>query len=88
MLIYTLIFQVSFEPSLRDVTSVVAHTLRDIVDCFVSIPRLVEKFKVTSNSIQAFWMIVEEDDECKQLQDLIMQGTDNFVIICLRVKHC
>jgi hypothetical protein len=88
MLIYALIFQVSFEPSLRDVTSLVAHTLHDIVGCIVSIPRLVEKFKVTANSMQAFWAIVEEDDECKQLQDLIMQGKDNFFIICLRVQHC
>jgi hypothetical protein len=88
MLRYAFIFQVSFEPSLRDVTSLVAHTLHDIVDCIVSIPRLVEKFKVTSNSMQAFWAIVEEDDECRQLQDLIMQGKDNFVTICLRFQHC
>jgi hypothetical protein len=79
---------VSFEPSLRDVTSLVAHTLHDIVDCIVSVPRLVEKFKVTSNSMQDFWAIVGEDDECKQVQDLIMQGKDIFVIICLRVQHC
>jgi hypothetical protein len=79
---------VSFEPSLRAVTSLVANTLHDIVDCIVSIPRLVEKFKVTSNNVQAFWKMVEEDDECKQLQDLIMQGKDNFVITDLRIKHC
>lgn len=78
----------SFEPSLRDVTSLVAHILHDIVNCIVSIPRLVDKFKVTSISMQAFWAIVEEDDECKQLQDLIMRGEDNFVVICLRVQHC
>ena len=78
---YAFIFQVSLEPSLSAVTSLVAHTLRDIVDCIVSIPLLVEKFKITCNSIQAFWAIVEQDDECKQLQDLIMHGKDNSIII-------
>jgi hypothetical protein len=88
MLRYAFILQVNFEPSLRAVRSLVANTLHDIVDCIVSIPRLVEKFKVTSNNMQALWAIVEEDDECKQLQDLIMQGKDSFVIIDLRIQHC
>jgi hypothetical protein len=79
---------VSFEPSLTAVTSFIAHILRDIVDCIVSIPRLVEKFKVTSYSMQAFWVVVEQDDECKQLQDLIMQGKADSLIIGLRVQPC
>jgi hypothetical protein len=79
---------VSFEPSLRAVTSLISHTLHDIVDCIVSIPRLVEKFKVTSHSMQAFWEVVEQDDECKQLQDLIMQGKANSLIVGLRLQPC
>jgi hypothetical protein len=88
MLRCTFIFQVSFEPSLRDVTNLIAHTLRDIVDCILPIPRLVEKFNITSNNMQAFWVDVEQDDECKHLQELITQGKANCIIINLEVQHC
>lgn len=68
------ILQISFEPSLTTVATVITSTLPGIVDCLMPIPRLAEKFKVAPHTMQAFWAAVEKDDECKWRQGLITQG--------------
>jgi hypothetical protein len=71
------ILQISFEPSLTTVGTLITYTLPGIVDCLVPIPRLAEKFKVTLYNMQAFWAAVEKDYECNRLQGLITQGKAN-----------
>jgi hypothetical protein len=71
------ILQISFEPSLKTVATLITSTLSGIVDSLMPIPRLTEKFKVTPHNMQAFWAAVEKDDECKWQQGLITQGKAN-----------
>jgi hypothetical protein len=71
------VLQISFEPSLTSLTTLMTCALPGIVNSLVPIPRLAEKFKVAPYDVQAFWAAVEQDDECNRLQSLITEGKVN-----------
>ncbi|KAK9890592.1 hypothetical protein WA026_011959 [Henosepilachna vigintioctopunctata] len=64
---------ISFDPGLNDVARVISNILPSIVENLRSIPRLNDKFHVAATQFTPFFRIIEEDNDCKRLQEFLNQ---------------
>lgn len=69
-----IISQINFEPSLSDVAFFISDMLPSITNTLHSLPRLVDKFQISVSEILPFHQIIENDHDCRNLQEMLNDG--------------
>ncbi|XP_034231069.1 dynein heavy chain 2, axonemal [Thrips palmi] len=64
--------QITFEPTLLEVGTMVSRVLRSFLDSLKGVPRLWERFN-TKVVHPSFYQVIENDEECKKLQASLNQ---------------
>ncbi|KAK4876213.1 hypothetical protein RN001_012635 [Aquatica leii] len=63
--------RINFEPSLADVAYVISDVLPSVTNTLKSLPRLIDKFDITLPDVLPFYLVIQEDEDCKKLQALL-----------------
>ncbi|KAE8744396.1 hypothetical protein FOCC_FOCC009000 [Frankliniella occidentalis] len=70
--------QITFEPTLLEVGTMVSRVLKSFLDSLKGVPRLWERFN-TKVIHPSFYEVIENDEECKKLQANLNQEMANNV---------
>lgn len=68
-----------FKPTLADVARLVSDVLPSITITLKSLPRLIDKFRITETSIKPFHELIANDAECIKIQNLLNEEVTKCV---------